>query len=411
MSSKTYQSLKKSLVKVYAKNIALIDESLPAGKLKTAWNKHKSIPLESYSPQLWYLSTQIMGFIDMRELALEIDDKTGEELTEDQELLFDSWNKSEFAKDFLGFIKKGQSIKKASLSTLKIVDQHLAILFQRIVLDKDIDHKAYHENESLGEIRKKGKLEHLPYLNLRFESCELILHYHNKKEKEVFPQGILLALTLIEHFSPTSFERFEAFTHTIIPIKQKEFVSFSHQELPGTSMINLYDRDFVDLMDDLLHENGHHHLNYYLNQQDLIEEPLDNIYYSPWRETLRPLRGIYHAYFTFFWAFKLFKDLSSQDLKHPYYEFSKEETDKIYRRAIEEYMMLNYSYQDLVRAQKNKLITKRGMELITGLQDELKASSKQMLSLKKKLSASSLKKINQLEADLKKAQTKYQTGV
>ena len=402
-----YTALKKNLVKTYQKNLAYIEDNLPVGKLKTVWNKNKSIVFESYSPQLWYLTTQVIGFIDMLELANEVNGEMGEELDEDQEILFDSWNKSEFAKDFLAFIQKGQSIKKASLSTLKIVDQHLAILFQRIVLDKDVDHKHYHENESLGEVRKKGKLTHLPYLNMRFESCELILHYHNKKEKEIFPQGILLAITLIEHFSPSSFERFEAFTNTIIPIKQKEFVSFSHQELPGTSMINLYHRDFIDLMDDLLHENGHHHLNYYLNTQTLIDEPSDNIYYSPWRETLRPLRGIYHAYLTFFWAFKLFKDLSESNLTHPYYEFSNDEKDKIYTRAIEEMLMLDYSFTDLERAFKNKLITKKGMELVTDGQAEIEKSKKQILALKKKISKTNLKKITDLEKALENAKKHY----
>lgn len=402
-----YQALKKSLIKVYSKNITHIQETLPAGKLRTIWDKHKAIVFESYSPQLWYLSTQIMGYIDMRELALEVNEQAGDELDELQDLLFESWNKSEFAKDFLGFLNKGHSIKKASLHTLKIVDQHLAILFQRIVLDKDIDHKCYHENESLGEIRQKGKLTHLPYLNMRFETCELLFHYHSKKEKELFPPKILIALTLIEHFSPTSFERFEAFTQTIIPIKQKEFVSYSHQELPGTSMINLYHRDFVDLLDDLIHENGHHHLNYYLNQYKLIDEPIENIYYSPWRETLRPIRGIYHAYFTFFWAFKLFKDLSEKDLSHPYYEFSKDEKDKIYRRAIEEFLMLDYTFADLKKAHQNKIITKRGMDLVQELQDELIKSQSHTLGLKKKLSKESLKRIHDLEETLKKAAKHY----
>lgn len=410
MKKNNYASLKKNLLKVYSKNIAHIDSELPTGKLRSVWDKHKSILFESYSPQLWYLTTQMTAFIEMKEMAEEVQEKNpGVYFSEIQEDLFDLWNKSEFAKDFLDFVQKGQSVKKASLSTLKIVDQHLAILFQRIVLDKDIDHKHYHENESLGEVRKKGVLTHLPYLNMRFESCELRLQYHNKKEKDLFPPRILVALTLIEHFSPTSFERFETFTDTIIPIKQKEFVSYSHQELPGTSMINLYHRDFVDLLDDLLHENGHHHLNYYLNTQKLIDEPLDNIYYSPWRETLRPIRGIYHAYFTFFWAFKLFKDLSEGELTHPYYNFSELEKDKIYTRAIEELLMLEYSFTDLERAYKNKLITKKGMELIQTQQDELLASKKKVLELKKKISKKSLQKITLLEKKLSEAKTHYRS--
>ncbi len=403
-----YLKLKKDLLKAYSLKVDKIESSLHSPKLLKLWNKHAQVLRDNYSPQLWYLIEQFSFFEKMHEQVGKISEtKDDFYLDTAEEYLFEKWNKSEFSQDFLQFVQKGQSVKKASLSTLKVVEDHLSVLFQRIVLDKDIDHKNYRENESLGEQRKKGVLTHIPVLNMRFEDCELRLHYHSKKEKDQFPPDILVGVTLIEHFSPSSYERFEAFTDTIIPIKQKEFVSFSHQELPGTSMINLYHRDFVDLLDDLIHENGHHHLNYYLNLQKLIDEPTDNIYYSPWRETLRPLRGIYHAYFTFFWAFKLFKDLSESNLIHPYYVFTDQERDKIYTRAIEEMLMLEYSFKDLEIAYKNKLITKKGMELVQKQQNELIQSKKQVLALKKKLSKENLKKISELEKSLLKAQIHY----
>lgn len=405
---KHYTDLQKKLIKQYSKRVQFIEKHLDSPRLQKLWNKHKDILHDNYSPQLWYLTEQFLfrqAMVDRAEILEE--KKSDFYFSEVEEDLFEKWNKSEFSQDFLDFVQKGQSVKKATLSTLKIVEKHLEVLFQRIILDKDIDHASYHENESLGEKRTKEGLVHIPSIGLHFEGKDLRFHYHSAKEKADFPQKILVALTLIEEFSPSSFERFSFFTDTIIPIKQKEFVSFSHQELPGTSMINLYHRDFVDLMDDLLHENGHHHLNYHLNLEKLIDEPTDNIYYSPWRETLRPLRGIYHAYFTFFWAFKLFSDLSKSDLKHPYYEFSTSEKEKIHRRAVEEMMILDYVFTDLVRAEKNGLITKKGMKLVEDLQAEILAEKKNILKLKKKLSKDGLKKIEELEKDLVKAKIDF----
>jgi hypothetical protein len=151
-------------------------------------------------------------------------------------------------------------------------------------------------------------------------------------------------------------------------------------------MINLFHRDFVDLMDDLLHENGHHHLNYYLNLGKLIDEPIDQIYYSPWRRTLRPLRGVYHAYFTFFWAFKLFADLSkAKEVDSIFYLFSKPEKEKIIWRAVEEFHMLNFTFKELKWAKKQGLIRQTGWQLIQEQQSELNKFKKLIPAWEKKL--------------------------
>ena len=215
-----------------------------------------------------------------------------------------------------------------------------------------------------------------------------------------------MALKIIKTYSPDSWERFKSFTDIIIPINQKEFVSYSHQELPGTSMINLRDRDFIDLIDDLLHENGHHHLNYYLNLEKLIDEPVDNIYYSPWRRTLRPLRGVYHAYFTFFWAFKIFSDLASSSLENSQYTFSKQEQEKIFWRVVEEYYMLNYTFLELTWAKKQGLITTRGWSLISEQQIILKRFARKINLWEKKVGTHK-KELQELKSTLKKAAKNY----
>ena len=216
------------------------------------------------------------------------------------------------------------------------------------------------------------------------------------------------AIKIIRKFSPESWERLATFTDTIIPIKQKELVSYSHQELPGVSMINLYHRDFVDLLDDLLHENGHHHLNYYLNLQALIEEPIECIYYSPWRQTLRPLRGIYHAYFTFFWAFKLFSDmLKTSELDSTWYTFSASEKEKITWRAIEEYWMLEYTFQDLKWARKQKLISETGWDLIIEQRNKARKFQSKITTWEKSLKRHK-NDLKELKKELLKARKKYQ---
>lgn len=172
-------------------------------------------------------------------------------------------------------------------------------------------------------------------------------------------------------------------------------------------MINLYDRDFVDLIDDLLHENGHHHLNYYLNLGKLIEGTSDCIYYSPWRRTLRPLRGVYHAYFTFFWAFELFSSLASaKEVDSIFYIFGPKEKEKIYWRVVEEYWMLDYTFKDLQWAKNRGLISKVGWKFIQEQRKTLLKHKKKIGSWEKKLKAHR-PQLRELKKTLKGAEKLY----
>jgi HEXXH motif-containing protein len=66
------------------------------------------------------------------------------------------------------------------------------------------------------------------------------------------------------------------------------------------------------LIDDLIHENSHHHLNLLLRKYVMYRgDQNQRIFYSPWRRSLRPLRGILHAVFTFTMGAMLFERLSS----------------------------------------------------------------------------------------------------
>jgi hypothetical protein len=386
-SPTNYRRLQSRLSRAYAKKFSKI---LAIFK-KNPWVWENRDVLKEYSSVNWFYLKQLEDYLFYYNHQEDLSED--DSFSKIDDAVFESWNRSEFSAKFLKFLNQGSSLSEANEKTLAEFSKHLIDLGNRHVLKIDKVSKAYLPQSSLGDIKKAAILKRLFETTLHLDGIELKLFTHNFKEMESFSHRIEKSLKLIKIHSPDSWERFKAFTAAIIPIKDKEFVSYSHQELPGYSMINLYDRDAVDLLDDLLHENGHHHLNYYLNLGKLIDEPVDLIYYSPWRRTLRPLRGIYHAYFTFFWAFKLFVDLyQGQDQE----TFSAKENQKILWRTLEEFHMLNYTYKDLVWAKKKGLINETGWNLIEAQQSILKKMKPKLVrwekDLKNKTELKNLKK-------------------
>jgi hypothetical protein len=405
-TSAKYSQLKSRLKAKYQlkyKAIKLGLKKFPTRNISNWFIKHHD-ELSEYSSLHWHFISQLELFIFFNAQ----DPKIGKNhFGYEEEILFESWNNSEFADYFLKSLNQGNYLGKASLQTLNIFDRHLVTFADRQILKTNKNSKSYRIQSSLGEIERDKKISRLLETTLHLEGKDLKIMTSSLKEMKHFSHRIEIALKLIKKFSPSSWDRFLAFTEVVIPIKQRELVSFSHQDLPGYSMINLYHRDFVDLMDDLIHENGHHHLNYYLNLGKLIIEPLDNIYYSPWRRTLRPLRGIYHAYFTFFWAFKLFADLGKKkELDSIWYLFNPSEKEKILWRAIEEFHMLNFTFQDLKWARKKGLIHKMGWQLIEEQQRELN-KFKRLIPLWERKLKTHRKDLTELKKTLKKAQTEY----
>lgn len=399
-----YSQLKSRLKKKYERDLVRIVQSLKKSDTKISeWILNHQSELKEYSPLNWNFLHQLQDFNFLLTLTPEL----GKDFGPKEEMVFEKWNKSEFADLFLKDLNRGLSLGKASARTLKVLDGHLVTFGERHILKNDKLSKSYRYQSSIGEFEKRKKISRLLEITLHIENKHLRLMTSSMKEMQTFAQRIEAALKIIKKHSPTSWDRFFAFTDVIIPINQPELVSYSHQDLPGYSMINLYHRDFVDLMDDLLHENGHHHLNYYLNLGTLIEEPVENIYYSPWRRTLRPLRGIYHAYFTFFWAFKLFADLASaKDVDSIFYVFRPEEKEKIFWRVIEEYYMLNFTFQDLKWAKKQGLIHEAGWPLIQEQQKELQKFKKKIPLWEKQLKFHK-KDLKDLKATLKDAEKRF----
>lgn len=401
-----YSQLKSRLKSKYQSQLKLVIrdmKKLPPKKISSWVTTHQD-ELQQYSPLHWNFLTQLKTFNFFHQQSSELGKN---DFGEQEDLVFEKWNSSEFADQFLKRLNQGKILGRASLETLNDFDKHLVIFADRQILKSDKASAAYRPQSSLGEYKKGAKVNRLLETTLHLEGKDLKLMTHSLKEMKSFSHRIETALKIIKKHSPSSWDRFAAFTEVIVPIKEKEFVSYSHQDLPGYSMINLYHRDFVDLMDDLLHENGHHHLNYYLNLGTLIEETVDNIYYSPWRKTPRPLRGVFHAYFTFFWAFKLFADLArAKSLDENIYPFSSEEKEKIYWRVCEEFHMLNYTYLELQWAHKKGLIYPAGRELIQEQRKELNKFKRQISLWEKKLK-SHRKDLTELKQTLKRAEALY----
>lgn len=217
-----------------------------------------------------------------------------------------------------------------------------------------------------------------------------------------FKSKIQKALELIKKYSPDCFNAFKTFTHSLILVDEPGVVSYSLQSLPGYSNINVKERDDVDLIDDLIHENGHHVLNSILNAEELLEEDDDKIFWSPWRNSLRPIRGMYHGYLTFIWAYQLFKDLRNSKE-----DFSSEQFEKISLRSIEEFYMLEFCNDQLEYAYKQKKITLKGYEIFKLAKDFLAKESDSITQAQSQLSAESLKQITELKESLKAAKQKY----
>ncbi len=326
--------------------------------------------VSSFSPKNFYWIQLINDLL----LLIELIDE------EDEESLFDFFTDSEYATEFMEEIKSNSSIDIAINFIEKYEDQ--IISYYKIHLDHQLsqgmksqytmipeigDNQFIHLTDAsirlnfsinLHEIKKESDYKYDKISNFYFvprdNFDELIL----KNQKD----NISLAISRLKKYSPFCMEALEEFTNVVIPINESGVVSYSIQELPGYSLINMFDRDEIDLMDDLIHENGHHYLNYHLNQQELILEDDELIFYSPWRDSKRTIRGLYHAYLTFLWAYKLYGDLSLATIDSD--EFSKAQKAKFYARFKEEEVMLAKAQEELMKASEMNKITDKGLELI-----------------------------------------------
>jgi hypothetical protein len=187
------------------------------------------------------------------------------------------------------------------------------------------------------------------------------------------------AWTIVQEAWPEGHEVLALLTARIIPLKAKGVVSFSYRHRPGLSFINCFDRDNLDLIDDVIHENSHHHLNLLLRKQILYHgDRNQQIFYSPWRRSLRPLRGILHAAFTFVIGAMLFERLSTWasggggSARWTQAGLTSRDLQRARFRCLEEVESVRYSIQDLEYADWHlKWLTGSGQRLIKQLAEAI----------------------------------------
>jgi hypothetical protein len=187
------------------------------------------------------------------------------------------------------------------------------------------------------------------------------------------------AWTTIQEAWPEGQEVFALLTARIVPLKAKGVVSFSYRHRPGLSFINCFDRDSLDLIDDLIHENSHHHLNLLLRKHVMYRgDRNQQIFYSPWRRSLRPLRGILHAAFTFTMGAMLFERLSTWasglggSARWKRVGLTQRDLQRARFRCLEEVESVRYSIQDLEYASWHlKWLTGSGQQLVKQLADAM----------------------------------------
>ncbi|MBM4133256.1 MAG: hypothetical protein FJ245_05735 [Nitrospira sp.] len=197
------------------------------------------------------------------------------------------------------------------------------------------------------------------------------------------PEGladrIKRAWDVIESAWPEGAKLLTRLTARIVPLKAKGVVSFSYRHRPGLSFINCFDRDQLDLIDDLIHENSHHHLNLLLRKFDMRRgDHNQEIFYSPWRRSLRPLHGILHATFTFTMGAMLFERLSSwaersgSSATLRAFKLTERDIQRARFRCLEEVESVRYSLRDLTwAAEQMGWLSPTGVALVRALAAEI----------------------------------------
>jgi len=194
------------------------------------------------------------------------------------------------------------------------------------------------------------------------------------------------ALGAIQQAWPAGARLCDVLTSRVVPLCAPGVVSFSYRHRPGLSFINTFERDQLDLIDDVIHENSHHHLNLLLRKHRLLRgDRTEEIFYSPWRRSLRPLRGILHAAFTFTMGAILFERLSAWGASGTGRAASgkatltKQQTLRGRFRCLEEIASVRYSLRDLdYAATELGWLTPAGKSLVDSLRREIERVGKRI---------------------------------
>jgi hypothetical protein len=192
------------------------------------------------------------------------------------------------------------------------------------------------------------------------------------------------------------YDLYKTLTKKIIIISSPDLVSYSHFTEFGISYINVIDRDLFETIDDLIHENSHHHLNLIIKKFKLLKNLNDNIvFYSPWRQSLRSTYAILHSVFTFSYGALLFENI----LNNPS-SFMKNNLERVAFRFLEENLMLTYSLFDLQSVESN--FYTKGKSILYELLKQNKNANLKINSVNKLIKSKVYKKrLSELENNLK----------
>jgi hypothetical protein len=198
-STKNYSSLKTRLKSRYEKNLNLALLSLKKSNHTSisSWVIENAGDLKEYSPIKWNFLQLVKDFLFLSSHSLDL----GKNFGELEEIVFEKWNKSEFADIFLKALNKRMSLRRASLHTLKFFDKHLSTYGERHILKNDAKSAAYRFQSSLGEFEKQKKVLSLLHTSLHIEGKDLTLMTSSLKEMKTFSQRIEVALKIIKKFS------------------------------------------------------------------------------------------------------------------------------------------------------------------------------------------------------------------
>ena len=110
--------------------------------------------------------------------------------TDEDNEIFERWNQSEFADIFLKLLNKKMSLRKASLETSKVFDDHLVSLGNLHLLKIPSSTKNYRLQPSLGDFKNKKNISKLLETTLHLEGKELGLLTSSLKEMKSFSTKI-----------------------------------------------------------------------------------------------------------------------------------------------------------------------------------------------------------------------------
>lgn len=196
------------------------------------------------------------------------------------------------------------------------------------------------------------------------------------------------ALALIDAAWPAAGGWLRRRTDRVVPLIEPGTVSYSLRARPGVSFICAGGKSVLELADDLLHENAHHELHWREELGELERSDGSPAYYSPWRRSVRPLRGILHACFTFLRRAELFIRLLAASRRRAVVagvRISAERRRFLARGVLEECSALEFSLADVERAARAGELTSGGKKLLREMQVDLSRLRRQAALLRRRL--------------------------